>query len=149
MKIQYKPIGIIHSPWSNPDEVPIQPLVAHGTGGTVELLSEFEDGLDDLEGFSHIILLYHFHLSEGYSLKTIPQHDHHLRGVFATRSHRRPNPIGISTVKLDRIENTTLYVSSLDIVDKTPLLDIKPYIASLSRQHGVRLGWLADLYGEE
>jgi len=146
--VSYRPVGIIHSPWNNQDDVPIQPVVAHGTGGTVELLPEFKDGLADLEGFSHIVLLYHLHLSEGFSIQTIPQFDHHLRGVFATRSPRRPNPIGLSIVSLDRIENTTLYVSNIDIVDGTPLLDIKPYIPSLSRQRGVRIGWLADIFKE-
>ena len=143
--IQYRPIGIIHSPWSKRDDVPIQPVAAHGNKGTIELLPDFEEGLADLEGFSHIVLLYHFHLSEGFSLKTVPRHDHHLRGVFATRSPRRPNPIGLSIVKLERVERTTLYISDLDIMDGTPLLDIKPYVPSIFRQRGVRLGWLAEI----
>ncbi len=143
--VSYQPIGIIHSPWNKQGDVPIQPVMSHGTEGTVELLPEFKDGLLDLEGFSHVVLLYHLHLSDGFSLQTIPQFDHNLRGVFATRSPRRPNPIGLSIVRLDRIQNTILYVSNIDIIDETPLLDIKSHIPSVSRQRNVRIGWLADI----
>lgn len=142
--IQYKPIGIIHSPFKDLKGMPIQPVGAQGISGTVELQAQYKDGLKDLEGFSHIILIYHFHLSEGYSLQVKPFLDDTPRGLFAVRAPRRPNPIGISVVRLERIEGTTLHVSNIDIVDKTPLLDIKPCVPSFDAIEDVRIGWLAD-----
>lgn len=109
-KIQYQPIGIIHSPFKDAKGMPIQPIGAKGVSGTVELRAEYEEGLKDIEGFSHIILLYHFHASKGYSLKAKPFMDDTPRGVFAMRAPRRPNPIGISIVRLEKIEGTTLYI---------------------------------------
>ncbi len=144
--IEYKQIGIIHSPYKTPEGMPIQPATAHGITGSIELYSEYEEGLSDLSGFSHIILLYNFHLSKGYTLKTQPYLDETRRGVFATRSARRPNPIGISIVGLERIEKTTLHIVNVDIVDGTPLLDIKPHVPDFTRKHGVRIGWLADKF---
>lgn len=142
--IQYKPIGIIHSPFNNPRGMPIQPVGARGISGTVELQPEYEDGLKDLDGFSHIILIYHFHLSEGYSLQIRPFLDDTPRGIFAIRAPKRPNPIGISVVRLERIEGTTLHISNVDIVDGTPLLDIKPCVPDFDCLEDVRIGWLAD-----
>lgn len=142
--IQFEPIGVIHSPFKAPEGMPIQPRMAAGIGGTVELLPGFEEGLSDLAGFSHIVLLYHFHLSEGYSLKVKPYLDNVLRGLFATRAPKRPNPIGISTVRLERIEKNVLHVSNVDIVDSTPLLDIKPYVPEFDIQENIRIGWLAN-----
>lgn len=141
--IEYKPIGIIHSPFKELKGMPIQPVGAQGISGTIELQSEYENGLKDLEGFSHIILIYHFHLSEGYSLQIRPFLDDTPRGIFAIRAPRRPNPIGISVVRLDKIEGTTLYISNVDIVDGTPLLDIKPYVPHFDGVENVRIGWLA------
>ena len=143
-EIKYKPIGIIHSPFKDLKGMPIQPVGAQGISGTVELQAQYEDGLKDLEGFSHIILIYHFHLSEGYSLQVKPFLDDTPRGLFAVRAPRRPNPIGISVVRLERIEGTTLHVSNIDIVDKTPLLDIKPCVPDFDALKDVRIGWLAD-----
>jgi tRNA-Thr(GGU) m(6)t(6)A37 methyltransferase TsaA len=124
--------------------MPIQPVGAQGISGTIELQAEYEGGLKDLEGFSHIILIYHFHLSEGYSLHVKPFLDDTSRGIFAVRAPRRPNPIGISVVRLEKVEGTTLYISNVDMVDGTPLLDIKPYVPDFD---GVvedsRIGWLA------
>jgi tRNA-Thr(GGU) m(6)t(6)A37 methyltransferase TsaA len=142
--IQYKPIGIIHSPFRNPRGMPIQPVGAQDISGTVELRAEYGDGLKDLEGFSHIILIYHFHLSEGYSLQVKPFLDDTPRGIFAIRAPRRPNPIGISVVRLERIEGMTLYISNVDIVDGTPLLDIKPYVPHFDGAEDVQVGWLAN-----
>jgi len=122
--------------------VPIQPKAAKGVKGTIELFDEFKEGLADLDGFSHIILTYHFHLSEGYSLKVKPFLEDTLRGLFSTRAPRRPNPIGISVVPLNRIDGATLYISNVDIVDGTPLLDIKPYVPEFDRQADIRIGWL-------
>ena len=142
--VQYKPIGVIHSPFKDPKGMPIQPVGAQGISGTIELQAEYEDGLKDLEGFSHIILIYHFHLSAGYFLQVKPFLDDTPRGVFAMRAPRRPNPIGISVVSLEKIEGTTLYISSVDIVDGTPLLDIKPYVPDFDGVEDVRIGWLAN-----
>ena len=142
-KIVYQPIGTINSPFQNIQGMPIQPAGAKGIAGTIEIKPEYVDGLQDLEGFSHIILIYHFHLAKGYSLKVKPFMDENLRGVFATRAPRRPNHIGISVVKLVRVEGTILHIEDIDIVDGTPLLDIKPYIPEFD-VHGVdRIGWLS------
>ena len=142
MEIKYKPIGIIHSPFKNIEGVPIQPSGAKGIQGRVEIHREFVDGLKDLDGFSHIILLYHFHLSIGYSLKVIPFFDNSPKGLFATRAPKRPNPIGISVVKIIRIEDNSLVVENIDIVDGTPLLDIKPYASFFDNVENEKIGWL-------
>jgi len=142
-EIKYKPIGIIHSPFKDITGMPIQPTGARGITGTVEVEPEYADGLKDIEGFSHIILVYHFHLSEGYALEVKPFMDDHLHGVFATRAPKRPNPIGISVVKLVKVEGHVLRVEDLDIVDGTPLLDIKPYVPEFDIQKVERTGWLS------
>jgi len=142
-KITYNPIGIIHSPFKDIKGMPIQPAGAKGIAGTIEIKPEYVDGLQDIEGFSHIILIYHFHLSKGYSLKVKPFLDENLRGVFATRAPRRPNPIGISVVKLVRVEGNVLHIEDIDIVDGTPLLDIKPYVPEFEITGEKKLGWLS------
>ncbi len=142
-EIRYRPIGIIHSPFTQTKGMPIQPAGARGVAGTVEVIPEYGDGLKDLDGFSHIFLLYHFHLSQGYSLTVKPYLDDSLRGVFATRAPRRPNAIGISVVRLVEIEGCTLHIEDLDIVDSTPLLDIKPYVSEFDSREVERIGWLA------
>ncbi len=140
--IDAKPIGVIHTPFSKLEGMPIQPAGAAGVKGTVEMLEEYHAGLKDLDGFSHIILLYHFHRSQGFTLHVVPFMDSQARGVFATRAPKRPNPIGLSVVQLDRIEDGILYVQNVDILDGTPLLDIKPYVPQFDRQTEVRTGWL-------
>jgi len=142
-EIKYKPIGIIRSPFKDITGMPIQPTGARGITGTVEVEPEYADGLKDIEGFSHIILVYHFHLSEGCTLEVKPFMDDHLHGVFATRAPKRPNPIGISVVKLVKVEGHILRVEDLDIVDGTPLLDIKPYVPEFDIQKVERTGWLS------
>ena len=109
--------------------------------GTVEIFPKFKKGLKDLDGFSHIILIYHFHESEGYSLLCRPFLDDVERGLFATRAPRRPNPIGLSIVKLKEIDDNILRVSSLDVLDQTPLLDIKPYIPRFDSPETKKVGW--------
>ena len=141
-KIQYKPIGIIHSPFQEAKGTPIQPVGAKGIGGNVEVLPEYAEGLKDLEGFSHIILLYHFHLAGTPSMIVTPFMDGIPRGVFATRSPRRPNAIGISVVRLIRIEKNILHIQDIDIVDGTPLLDIKPHVPDFDVREVQRIGWL-------
>lgn len=142
MKIEYQPIGVVHSPFQKPAGMPIQPGGASGIAGTVEVFEEFAAGLKDLEGFSHIILLYHFHRSPGSELRVVPFLDSVPRGVFATRAPRRPNPIGLSVVKLTRIAGRTLHIENVDILDGTPLLDIKPYVPDFDHPPSCRIGWL-------
>ena len=137
-----QPIGIIHTPFTDLEGMPIQPAGAAGMAGTVELFEVYRDGIKDLDGFSHIILLYYFHRSRGFSLHVIPFMDSEPRGLFATRAPKRPNPIGLSVVRLDKIENGILYIRNVDILDGTPLLDIKPYVPSFDAQGKVRTGWL-------
>jgi len=141
LKVKCTPIGTIHSPYVEPAGVPIQGVFAGNTEGRVELLPEFAAGLADLDGFSHIILLYCFHLSKGYALTCKPFLDTQERGVFATRAPRRPNPIGMSIVRLLGVEGCVLRIGAVDIVDGTPLLDIKPYIPDFDVRTNVRAGW--------
>jgi tRNA-Thr(GGU) m(6)t(6)A37 methyltransferase TsaA len=141
-EIKYKPIGVIHSPFKEPKGTPIQPAGAKGTNGTVGIFPEYAEGLKDIEGFSHIILLYHFHLSKGSVLIAKPYMDNETHGVFAMRGPSRPNPIGISVVRLVRIEGNMLHIQDADIVDGTPLLDIKPYIPEFDIREVERIGWL-------
>jgi tRNA-Thr(GGU) m(6)t(6)A37 methyltransferase TsaA len=140
--IELNPIGIIRTPFDKPEGMPIQPAGGVGICGTIEVFEEFEGGLRDLDGFSHIILLYHFHQSHGFKLHVVPFMDSEPRGVFATRAPKRPNPIGISVVQLDKIESGVLYVQNVDILDGTPLIDIKPYVPEFDRPLEIRTGWL-------
>ena len=142
-EIIYRPIGIIRSKYKDREGTPVQTTGARGVGGTVEVLPEWAEGLKDLDGFSHIILIYHFHLSKGYSLIVEPFLDNTPRGVFSTRAPKRPNAIGISVVRLVKIEGFTLYIEDVDIVDSTPLLDIKPYVPEFDGKEAERIGWLA------
>ncbi len=148
MKIEYHPIGIIHSPFTELSGMPIQPAGAAGVEGTVEVFPKYNDGLKDLEGFSHIIMLYHFHRSKGFKLHVVPFMDSTPRGVFATRAPKRPNPIGLSVIKLQKIQDNILYIENVDILDGTPLLDIKPYVPEFDEQTEVRTGWLEEVRKE-
>ena len=141
-EIRYKPIGVIHTPFKEPRGTPIQPSAAEGVNGIVEIFPEYVEGLEDLEGFSHIILIYHFHLAGKPSLKVRPYMDDKTHGVFATRSPSRPNPIGISVVRLLRIEGNRLHIQDIDIIDGTPLLDIKPYVPEFDIRKVSKKGWL-------
>ena len=123
--------------------MPIQPSGAHGIEGLVEILPPYIDGLQDLVGFSHIILLYHFHKTDRVDLVVTPFLDSKPRGVFATRAPTRPNPIGLSIVELNGIEHNKLHISNVDILDGTPLLDIKPYIPEFDHYPDVEVGWLS------
>jgi tRNA-Thr(GGU) m(6)t(6)A37 methyltransferase TsaA len=140
--ITYKPIGIIHSPFKNVEGAPIQPSGAKGVRGTVEIKKKYVPGLKDLDGFSHIILIYHFHLAKGFKLGVIPFLDETSRGLFATRAPKRPNAIGLSVIKLLKIENDLLFVENIDMIDGTPLLDIKPYIKEFDGVTKSKKGWL-------
>ncbi len=142
-EILYKPIGIIHTPFKEAKGVPKQPIAGKDVEGAIEMRPEYIGGLKDLEGFSHIILIYHFHLSVGYSLHVKPFMHNKFRGVFATRAPKRPNPIGMSIVRLIKVEGGTIYFKNVDIIDGTPLLDIKPYIPE-DRQRAERIGWISE-----
>ena len=144
MSILYRPIGVIHSPFESIENMPIQPTAASGIRGTVEVFAEFVNGLKDLDGFSHVILLYHFHRAGKERLIVTPFLDTESRGVFATRAPSRPNPIGLSVVRLLSAEENILCVENVDIVDGTPLLDIKPYVPEFDHCEGERIGWLAS-----
>jgi tRNA-Thr(GGU) m(6)t(6)A37 methyltransferase TsaA len=137
-----RPIGIIHSPFTDLAQTPIQATRSQATG-KVEVYPEFADGLDGLEEFSHIYLLYLFHRSSGYRLKVQPFLDDHTHGLFATRHPNRPNPIGLSIVRLLKRDGRILDIESVDVVDGTPLLDIKPYIPDFDHRNGVKIGWYA------
>jgi tRNA-Thr(GGU) m(6)t(6)A37 methyltransferase TsaA len=140
--ITYIPIGVIKSPFRDIQGTPIQPCGARGVQGEIEIKEEFIPGLRDLEGFSHIILIYHFHLSRGFSLEVKPFLDDRMHGVFATRAPKRPNPIGISVVELVKIDGKKLHIKDVDIVDGTPLLDIKPFVPEFDNRETARIGWL-------
>lgn len=147
MKIEYTPIGTIHSPHTETTGMPIQSSGAPGVKGTVEIFEPYADGLRDLDGFSHIILLYGFHRANGYDLEVVPFLDTKPHGVFATRAPKRPNPIGLSVVRLVRADGRMLYVENIDVLDQTPLLDIKPYVPEFDvpenkSPDNVRTGWL-------
>lgn len=141
-EIKYKPIGVIHSPFKEPKGTPIQPAGGKGINGTVEVFPEYAEGLKDVEGFSHIILIYHFHLSRRPFLKVKPYMDNEVHGVFAMRGPSRPNPIGISVVRLIKIRENILHIQDVDIVDGTPLLDIKPYVPEFDIRKVEKIGWL-------
>jgi tRNA-Thr(GGU) m(6)t(6)A37 methyltransferase TsaA len=142
VQITYEPIGIIHSPFQTLEDMPIQPTSEASQPGLVEIFPQFAEGLSDLAGFSHIYLIYHLHRVERSRLTVTPFLDTRPRGLFATRAPSRPNPIGLSLVQLDRIEGNRLYIAALDILDQTPLLDMKPYIPAFEQQHNVRIGWV-------
>lgn len=139
--IDFRPIGVIHTGHVHPDETPIQPVYAPGCLGKVELFPEYGEGLSDLDGFSHIYLVYHFHQANVAHLKVKPFLDDVERGVFATRAPCRPNAIGLSIVELLFRKDNVLHVSGADMLDGTPLLDIKPYTARFDCIPGTRNGW--------
>lgn len=141
MEIMMRPIGVIHSPFTEKDQTPIQSARSQAIG-LVEIYPEFADGLKDIEDLSHIHLLYIFHESSGYSLHVKPFLDDHEHGIFATRYPYRPNPIGISTVRLISRQENMLTIDGVDMLDGTPLLDIKPYVPDFDlRIEDVRGGW--------
>lgn len=139
--LELKPIGIIHSPYHDRGEAPRQGYRREGIC-QVEVFEEFEEGLKDIEGFSHIILIYRFHKSRGYSLTVTSPWDSVPHGLFTTRSPDRPNPLGLSVVELVAREENILKVKGLDAIDGTPLLDIKPYIPTIDEKVAIKVGWL-------
>jgi len=140
--IELQPIGIIHTPFKTIENMPIQPKAAKNVEGTIEIYPEFVEGLLDLEEFSHITLFYYFHKISGYQLKVKPFMDTVEHGIFATKSPKRPNAIGLSTVELLSIEKNIIHIKMIDVLDGTPLLDIKPFFAQFDNRENTRAGWL-------
>jgi tRNA-Thr(GGU) m(6)t(6)A37 methyltransferase TsaA len=141
MKIE--PIGVIYSPFEQAAGTPIQPAFAKGAQGRVEVFPEYAAGLKDLDGFERIWLVYYFDRIIETKLTVKPYMDENERGLFATRAPCRPNPIGMSSVKLIKIQDRTLFVSDIDVLDQTPLLDIKPYVPKFDAFDVKRIGWLS------
>ncbi|MFN8474126.1 MAG: tRNA (N6-threonylcarbamoyladenosine(37)-N6)-methyltransferase TrmO [Anaerolineae bacterium] len=141
VSVTYTPIGIIHTPFTELRGMPLQSVAAQGVTGYIDLAVEYQDGLQDIEGFSHLLLIYHLHLSQGHKLRAMPFLDDQPRGIFATRAPKRPNPIGLSIVRLVGIENSRLLIEDVDILDGTPLLDIKPYVPLFDDRMNARIGW--------
>jgi tRNA-Thr(GGU) m(6)t(6)A37 methyltransferase TsaA len=141
MKIKFQPIGRIYTDFKEKTNVPIQPIFSESKG-RIEIESEYAAGLKDLEDFSHIFLIYYFNKSKKYSLTVKPFLEDEERGVFATRAPNRPNGIGISIVKLNKIEGNILYISNVDIINNTPLLDIKPYVRDFDSVQSNKQGWI-------
>jgi tRNA-Thr(GGU) m(6)t(6)A37 methyltransferase TsaA len=136
-------IGFIRSPYKETSAIPKGLGAKHDAEGVLEVLPEFEAGLKDVEGFSHLFVIWVFNRSEGFDLVGAPPVDNQPHGVFATRSPRRPNPIGLTVVELLRCERESLFVRGVDMLDGTPILDIKPYMSSIPAEK-LRRGWLAD-----
>jgi tRNA-Thr(GGU) m(6)t(6)A37 methyltransferase TsaA len=141
--ITYTPIGVVHSPFTTLEGMPLQTVAAQGIPGTVDLEPAFRKGLRDLEAFSHLILLTHLHRMTGYALEVTPYFDDQPHGIFATRSPRRPNPLGLSVVRLIAIEEGRLLIEDVDLLDGTPLLDLKPYVPAFDTRETARIGWFA------
>jgi tRNA (adenine37-N6)-methyltransferase len=140
--MQISPIGVINTPFTDLKGMPIQPSGALDVEGTLVINAEYEEGLRDLEGFSHIILLYHFHQSSGYDLLVTPFLDTEKRGLFSTRAPRRPNSIGLSIVELTGRDKNRVFVRGIDVLNNTPLIDIKPYVPKFDVKVVTATGWL-------
>lgn len=140
--ISIERIGTIHSPFTSLENMPIQPVGAREVEGSVVLRPEFAPGLRDLDGFSHIYLIYHFHKAGNAKLEVVPYLDSQARGVFATRSPLRPGRLGMSIVEVLRVEDNVVFLRGVDVLDGTPLLDIKPYIPQFDQRENVRTGWM-------
>jgi len=143
-EIRYKSIGIIHSEFTEKKNTPIQGVFAKDAKGEVEVFPQYIQGLKDIEGFSHLILIYHFHLSNGYSLISKPFLEDEQHGIFSIRHFNRPNPIGLSVVKLEKVKGNILEISEVDILDGTPLLDIKPFVSLFDNRDDAKNGWLSN-----
>ncbi|HSW58256.1 MAG TPA: tRNA (N6-threonylcarbamoyladenosine(37)-N6)-methyltransferase TrmO [Dehalococcoidales bacterium] len=140
-EIVYRPIGIIHTPFVRQEDTPIQGCFSPDSKCRVEVFPEYAEGLRDIEGFSHLILLYHFHKAQGFQLLTKPFLDKEKKGIFAIRYFARPNAIGLSIVKLLRVKDNILEIGEVDMLDGTPLLDIKPYVPQFDIKDKVKDGW--------
>jgi tRNA-Thr(GGU) m(6)t(6)A37 methyltransferase TsaA len=144
MEWSIKQIGVIHTSFNDMKDVPIQGIFKPDGKGIVEVFSEYQEGLKDIESFSHIILLYYFHLVKELVLQRKPFLDDKEHGIFSIRAPNRPNPIGLSIVKLLEIKENKLFVSEIDMIDGTPLIDIKPYVPDFDVRIDATKGWLKD-----
>lgn len=142
MTIEISPIGTIYTPFDSLEGMPIQPSGAKDILGKIVVDPAYAEGLSDIEGFSHIILLYQFHQSKGFDLMVKPFLDDQKRGLFSTRAPRRPNPIGLSIVELVRREGAEITIKGIDVLNNTPLIDIKPYVPKFDTKSPTRSGWL-------
>lgn len=149
MEFRFKPIGFIHSRYKIKEGVPIQGVFHPESRGRAEIIEKYESGLKDIDGFSHLILLYVFHKSRGYDLIAKPFLDSQPRGVFSIRAPNRPNPIGLSVVRLEKRVRNVLYLAEVDILDGTPLLDIKPFSPRIDHREKVRTGWMEKAFSDE
>jgi tRNA-Thr(GGU) m(6)t(6)A37 methyltransferase TsaA len=147
-EIRFKPIGVLRSPFKDLKNMPIQPTSRNSASGHAEVLSEYLAALKDLDGFSHAMILYHFHKVERCDLQVTPFLDDAPRGVFSTRAPTRPNPIGLSVLPISAVEGCKVHFAKIDVLDGTPLLDIKPYVPDFDRPEKVRTGWLAEAKGK-
>src|SRR5215472_17702319 len=143
MRFTFQPIGFIESPYTESSEIPKGLGVKHDAEGVLNVLSEFEPGLADIEGFSHLFVIWVFDRTTGFDLTASPPSDNRSHGVFATRSPRRPNPIGLTVVQLLGREDAALHVRGIDMLEGTPILDIKPYLSNIPPER-LRRGWLAE-----
>jgi len=139
--ITYRPIGIIHTPYTDKECTPIQGCFAPESKGSIEIFPEYSQGLQNIEEFSHLILIYHFHQAGGSHLVARPFLDKEKKGIFAIRYFTRPNPIGLSIVKLLKVNGNIIHIGEVDMLDGTPLLDIKPYVPQFDIKEGVKDGW--------
>lgn len=138
-----KPIGVVKGPYTQTKDIPKGTGAKHDAVGTLEISPDYEAGLTDVEGFSHLFVLWVFDRSDGFELLAMPPSDDRPHGVFATRSPKRPNPIGLTVVELLRREGRVLHVRGVDMLDGTPILDVKPYLSSVP-ENALRRGWLAE-----
>ncbi|HPQ71070.1 MAG TPA: tRNA (N6-threonylcarbamoyladenosine(37)-N6)-methyltransferase TrmO [bacterium] len=142
--ITLTPIGIVHSPHKQPQGTPIQPCFARGVEGEIEIFPAYAAGLKDVDGFSHLHVIYYFHLAKGYELTATPYADTVPRGLFAIRSPRRPNPLGLSVVRVRGVEGNRLLVAEIDMLDGTPVLDLKPFNPAMDHRDDCRIGWMEN-----
>ena len=147
MKIEIKPVGIIHSPFKTVENMPIQPSAAKDVSGTIEIFPEFTEGLADLDGFSHIYIIFHLHRVRGHKLRVIPFLDTVERGIFSTRSPARPNPVGLSVAEIISVKKNIIEIRGVDMLDGSPVIDIKPFVPDFESCENVRKGWFEGKTG--
>jgi len=141
-EIKLNPIGIIHTPYREPKGIPIQGKFEKSITGTIEIFPEYQKGIKDIEGFSHLILIYYFNRSKEVKLIWKPFLEDEEHGIFAIRSPHRPNHLGFSIIKVKKVKGNTIIFSEVDILDKTPLLDIKPYVSHFDSRKNIKNGWI-------
>jgi tRNA-Thr(GGU) m(6)t(6)A37 methyltransferase TsaA len=144
VEVNYRPIGVVRSPFAEIEGMPIQPSRAQGAEGLLEIDADFRAGLQDLDGFSHVLVICHLHRVTGAELTVVPFLDTERRGIFATRAPKRPNPISLSLLRIKSVNKSSVQVLDLDLLDGTPILDIKPYVPEFDARADARTGWYAQ-----